>query len=163
MTTPSLEPTLAAYFAGLFDGEGYVNVYVPKERNTAVLFVGIGSTDFSVLEMLKRTFGGCLTKIRISSVVSKRVSREWKITNEGAADFLRAVYPYLQIKKRQAALAFKFRKMMDQNFRSKDEHRRSLLESLATEIRQTNRGEVPGVETVKAAPEMGKSQSSLPA
>ncbi|SRR6266571_1434300 len=160
---PSLEVELAAYFAGLFDGEGYITVSVPKAKNTATLFAGIGSTDFSVLELLRRSFGGCLTAARLSSKVSKKPSREWKITNEGATNFLRVVYPYLRIKKHQAALAFKCRKVMDQTFRSKDVHRRDLLLRLAADIRSLNRGTLPAVETVKgtpADPEM--SQSKLP-
>jgi len=161
---PSLEATLAAYFAGLFDGEGYVTVSVPRERNTAVLIVGLGSTDPSVLAELRRVFGGCLTGIRISSRISRRPSREWKITNDGAAEFLKTVFPYLRIKKRQAALAFKFRKVMSQTFRSKDAHRRNLLVRLAREIKQLNRGSLPDVETVKGTPaQPEKSQSIAPA
>ncbi|HVB98590.1 MAG TPA: hypothetical protein VNJ12_04565 [Candidatus Dormibacteraeota bacterium] len=158
-----MEPETAAYFAGLFDGEGYITVYPGRPDHSAVLYAGMGSTDLSVLDLLKRTFGGCLTRPRISSRASRRISREWKITNEGAADFLRAIYPYLRIKKRQAALAFKFRKMMSQNFRSRDEHRMKLFLELAQEIRSLNRGQVPVVETVKGTPLPAvKSQSSLP-
>lgn len=160
---PSLEVELAAYFAGLFDGEGYITVHVPQHKNSAVLYAGLGSTDFSVLELLRRTFGGCLTAVRISSKVSKKPSREWKITNEGAADFLRTVYPYLRIKKHQAALAFKCRKVMDQTFRNKDAHRRDLLLQLAGDIRSLNRGAFPAVETVKGTPVKPEmSQSKLP-
>ena len=152
-TIPSLEIEVTAYFAGLFDGEGYISVNVKdgERGGTGVLYVGVGSTDFPVLEDLRRTFGGCLTKMRISSRSSKRLSREWKITNGGAVAFLKAVYPYLRIKKRQAALAFKFRKMMDQNFRTHDAHRTGLFKELAAEIRSVNRGQSPGVETIKEA------------
>lgn len=161
---PSLEAVSAAYFAGLFDGEGYITVSVPRERNTAVLVVGLGSTDLQVLEELHRVFGGCLTALRISSRVSRKPSREWKITNDGAADFLKVVFPYLRIKKRQAALAFKFRKVMSQTFRSKDTYRRHLLVRLAGEIRDLNRSVLPDVETVKGTPlEAEKSQSIAPA
>ena len=152
MTTPSLEPTLAAYLAGFFDGEGYVTIHVPADRNTADLYVGVGSTDMGLLELLRRTFGGCLTRIRVSSRLSRRPSREWKATNEGAAEALRAMYPYLRVKKRQAALAFKFRKVMAQSLRSKDAHRLDLLRQLAAEVRGLNRGQISGVETVKEAP-----------
>jgi hypothetical protein len=158
---PSLEATLAAYFAGLFDGEGYVTVSV--QRNTSVLVVGLGSTDLSVLAELHKEFGGCLTRIRVSSRFSRKPSREWKITNEGAAEFLKIVFPYLRIKKRQAALAFKLRKVMSQTFRSKDAHRRDLLVRLAREIRDLNRGTLPDVETVKGTPaRLEKSQSIAP-
>lgn len=137
---------------------------VPRERNTAVLIVGLGSTSLHVLEELHQVFGGCLTAVRVSSYVSRKPSREWKITNEGAADFLRAVFPYLRIKKRQAALAFKFRKVMSQTFRSKDAYRRNLLVRLAAEIKDLNRSALPDVETVKGTPpEAEKSQSIAPA
>lgn len=161
---PSLEAASAAYFAGLFDGEGYITVSVPHDRNTAVLIVGLGSTSLHVLEELRLAFGGCLTAVRVSSRISRKPSREWKITNEGAAEFLRSVFPYLRIKKRQAALAFKFRKVMSQTFRSKDVHRRDLLVRLAAEIKDLNRTALPDVETVKGTPsETEKSQSIAPA
>ena len=161
---PSLEAPLAAYFAGLFDGEGYITVSIPRERNTSVLIVGLGSTDLSVIAELHRTFGGCVTAVRLSSRLSRKRSREWKTTNDGAANFLRIVFPYLRIKKRQAALAFKLRKVMSQTFRSKDAHRRDLLVRLAREIKSLNRGTLPDVETVKGTPlDTEKSQSIAPA
>ena len=161
---PSLEAASAAYFAGLFDGEGYITIDVPRDRNTAVLIVGLGSTDMSVLGELHRTFGGCLTGVRVSSRISRKPSREWKITNDGAATFLKIVFDHLRIKKRQAALAFKFRKVMTQTFRSKDAHRHELLRRLAREIRDLNRGMLPDVETVKGTPaQPEKSQSIAPA
>jgi LAGLIDADG-like domain len=161
---PSLEASTAAYFAGLFDGEGYITVSVPRDRNTAVLIIGLGSTDVPVVDELHRIFGGCLTAIRVSSRISRKPSREWKTTNDGAAAFLKTVFPHLRIKKRQAALAFKFRKVMSQTFRSKDVYRHELLKRLAREIRDLNRGLLPDVETVKGTPaRLEKSQSIAPA
>lgn len=140
MTTPS-----AAYFAGFFDGEGTININI-RQNGCATIYVSVGSTDMKVTELFKETFGGCLTTPRISSKLSKRLSREWKVTNDSAVEFLKAVFPFLVVKKRQAALAFKARNVVTQNLRSKDEHRLELLRNIAEEVKSLNR---PHVETVK--------------
>lgn len=102
---------------------------------------------------MKQLFGGYLTKPRISSKKSKRLSRDWKATNGTALEFLKLVYPFLRIKKRQAALAFKFRKMMDQTFRKHDVHRIHLFRKIALEISNLNHGRDGVVETVKRTPQ----------
>ena len=164
MTTPRVQPETAAYFAGLFDGEGWIRVEVKagKRGGTGVLIVGVGSTDLRITSEMNQIFGGCLTSLRTSSRISRKLSREWRATNETAADFLREVYPFLRIKKRQAALAFKFREMMAQTFRSHDAHRIGLFRSLSDEISALNHAQDALVETVKATPETANSQSIAP-
>lgn len=155
----------AAYWAGLFDGEGWIRVEVKEgiRGGTGILYVGVGSTDLKVVAKLKNDFGGCLTSQRLSSRSARRISQDWRATNGTALEFLRTVYPYLQIKKRQAALAFKFRKVMDQTLWKQDAHRLRRFKELSREISLLNRGELPGVETVKGTPETEKSQSTVPA
>jgi hypothetical protein len=155
---------MAAYFAGLFDGEGWIRVEVRRgERGgTGVLIVGVGSTYMPIVTEMHQLFGGCLTKSRLSSRISRKLSRDWRATNEVAADFLRVVYPYLRIKKRQAALAFKFRNIMGQTLHQRDAHRIELFEEISAEISALNKSRDGLVETVKAAPETVKSQSTSP-
>lgn len=156
-----------AYWAGLFDGEGWVRVEVKDgvRTGTGVLIVGIGSTFLSIPPAMKAAFGGFVTGTRIQSAnghIGKKPSCEWRATNHAAEEFLRSVYPYLRIKKRQAALAFKFRKIMTQTIRSGDAHRLELFKTLAAEIVSLNKG-LALVETVKPAPRPAeKSQSTVP-
>ncbi len=142
MTIPRVQPETAAYFAGLFDGEGWIRVEVKlgKMGGTGVLIVGVGSTDLKLMAEFHRHFGGYLTTTRLSSPLSRRPSREWRASNEAASNFLKVVYPYLRIKKRQAALAFKFRKIMDQTLHQHDAHRIGLFQRIAEEISSLNKG-----------------------
>lgn len=155
MPIPRFQPETIAYFAGLFDGEGTITVYIKNgvKGGTAVLYVALGSTDMKVTAEMKSVFGGCLTTPRISSTRSKRLSRDWKATNGNAAEFLKLVYPFLRIKKRQAALAFKFRKIMDQSLHKHDVHRVHLFREIAAEISALNHGRDGVVETVKRTPQ----------
>jgi hypothetical protein len=154
-----------AYWAGLFDGEGWIRVEVREgvRSGTGVLIVGLGSTVLSIPAQMKNAFGGYVTTVRLSSKLSKKESCDWRATNEAAFNFLRAIYPYMRMKKRQAALAFKFRKIMDQTLHTGDAHRIELFRDLAGQISRLNKG-LSLVETVKGAPAMPeKSQSSIPA
>jgi len=171
MLIPSLEQTTAAYFAGLFDGEGWIRVQTKPGPlgGTGVLIVGLGSTDLSIAPKMKELFGGHLSAIRYPGKGATKKLQAWTATNDTGANFLKIVYPYLIIKKRQAALAFKFRKIMKQTIKSHDFHRFELFLNLAAEIRALNhsQGDIPGVQTVKETPlELPlfaeKSQSSDP-
>lgn len=163
MPTPRIQPEIAAYFAGLFDGEGCIRIEIKegKRGGTGVLYVSLGSTDLRVTAEMKQLFGGYLTSVRKASKHARMASRDWKATNGVASEFLAVIYPYLRIKKRQAALAFKFRKMMDQSLWSRDAHRINLLRTLVSEITALKHG-LGFVETVKLTPETVNSQSNLP-
>lgn len=158
MTIPRVQPETLAYFAGLFDGEGWIRVEVKEgsRGGTGVLHAGLGSTDLRVTADMRAMFGGYLTAQRISSRLSRRPARDWRATNDVAAGFLRAVYPYLRIKKRQAALAFKFRRVMAQNLRKRHLHRAELFSAIALEISALNQGRAGLVETVKGTPGQGE-------
>jgi hypothetical protein len=156
MLIPSVETTTAAYFAGLFDGEGWIRVETRKGRlgGTAQLSIGLGSTDLSIAPKMKELFGGHLCRVRIPGKSSRKLMQTWGCTNDTAASFLKIIYPYMIIKKRQAALAFKFRNIMKQTGHKHSLHRYDLFLTLAAEIRSYNHsnGEVPHVQTVKTEP-----------
>lgn len=115
-----------AYFAGFFDGEGYVGFTTLKApaskkrvnrlinedgtRRQILLRLGITNTDLAVLEELK-TFvaaGGVY-------VHERKRKKEWKLTYVFAtakqsviAGLLRGMLPFLRIKKQRAELALKW-------------------------------------------------------
>lgn len=159
-----MPPEVAAYYAGIFDGEGTINVYINKKNGNATLYVAVGNTYMDLPVAMKKVFGGYLTSSRLSTKSAKRLSRDWKATNDTAIAFLKIVYPYLTIKKRQAALAFKARKIVTQDLWSKDRHRKDLLAQIAEEIRDLNHDRAgTRVETVKVGPVTDMIQSTVSA
>ncbi len=103
-----------AYLAGFFDGEGGINVhrrrYVKKlggESIYYILRVDVANTDKQNIYRLKDLFGGCIT-LRKKQDQANQAVWAWQITTKKAQDFLRAVYPYLRVKRKQAETAMQF-------------------------------------------------------
>lgn len=103
---------LLAYLAGIFDGEGYIHInktsseksmkaWQRKTPNYA-LNVGITNTHLGILETYKKLFGGS-----IYDRTSKRIF-EYRIDRKIAVVMLKALLPYLVIKKEQAKIAIAF-------------------------------------------------------
>ena len=102
-----------AYLAGFFDGEGCIsivedgsgkNTYSPK----MYLAMNIASCDKYILD-----YWADKTKIGKVNVGTKargnaRTGYQWQTTGQKAVDLLGLMYPYLNIKKAQADVAFKF-------------------------------------------------------
>lgn len=164
------QPESLAYMAGLIDGEGYVSVLKikrPLAKHSGVsdfrTMLVVKMCDPQAIKWIHRTFGGTKAFYEAKEL---RSGGYWKWTADGdnAAAILKAVYPYLRVKKRLAALAFKFRKIATQAAWKKDSHRYKLLEELCRKVREANfRGPSSGaVETARPAPNNGvKIQSEL--
>lgn len=80
----------------------------------------------------------------------------WYVMNEAVLGMLKVVFPYLKTKKRQSALAFKFREVMKQTFGSPRDLRYKIREEWRIKINSLNfpnhwkpRVEVGAVETVR--------------
>ncbi len=164
------QPESLAYMAGLIDGEGYISVLKikrPLAKHHGVsdfrTMLVVKMCDPQAVEWIHRTFGGTKSFYEASEF---RTGGYWRWTAEGnnAAAILKAIYPYLRVKKRLAALFFKFRKIATQGAWKRDSHRYKLLEELCHKVRQANRrGPHSGaVETAHPAPNNGvKIQSEL--
>jgi len=95
-----------AYFAGLFDGEGCINVseVKPKPGRLSPCFqtlAQVSMTDRRPLELLLKSFGGTM------QLVNKEGARPiwvWRVYHKTAKLFLEAIVPYLIVKKVQAEL-----------------------------------------------------------
>jgi hypothetical protein len=96
-----------AYFAGLFDGEGYISVKKtkrgPKIRSSQHrVFIGLGMVDpFNPL-YLQHIFGGVVRKRTHPKL---KPFYEWIAWGYEAEEALKQLYQYLMTKKRQAKLA----------------------------------------------------------
>jgi len=97
--------------AGLFDGEGSIGINRIKNYNGTGtpyyrLMVQVCMTEFYIPKWLHFTFGGSLQIRKFPK--PRRDIAHWQIANRQAADFLRAILPYLKIKRPQAEVALKF-------------------------------------------------------
>ena len=109
------QENIAAYAAGIFDGEGYVGIdRVSKSKGSKKIHhsirIVISQKDGAIMDWLKNNFGGNIYSQRNGTLYS---IYRWRIHSKKAADFLKFVYPYLIIKKRQAKLAIWFMKQRD--------------------------------------------------
>ncbi len=98
-----------AYIAGLFDGEGCVNIHTSKHKSGQYhdLRVFINNTAPELLLFCSRIFGG---KLRLCKrQLPEHDLYHWELYATRAETFLRAVEPYLILKKDKAALALSFR------------------------------------------------------
>ena len=126
------------YIAGLFDGEGSVRITFEKRRNKPYVFkmknptrgnfqmgASVANTHLYVLRKLKEKFGGRL------SADSKRKDKPhwkncftWSIASKSAENFLRAIEPFVIIKKNHIKIALKFQEGMGE-FRATGQKRLS--------------------------------------
>lgn len=95
-----------AYVAGLFDGEGCVNVteVKPKKGRHSPSFqtlAQISNNDREVLNWVQSLFGGTITS---NNVRRQRVTFTWRVYHKRAKEFLEIIFPYLRIKEQQAQL-----------------------------------------------------------
>ena len=106
MEVPSHE---VAYTAGFFDGEGCVNIarYLKRGRPYHCLAIIFTNTDFQVLDWLHQRWGGYLTKPTQDSPRHRPV-RNLRFSAGPALPLLRAMLPYLIIKKSQVEIALEF-------------------------------------------------------
>lgn len=93
LSPKNLNSTNLAYFAGYFDGEGYITMPRSQDKKAPQLRVGIGSADLEVLEAFHVTFGGGLTQEPTSTV--KREIYRWSCSGEQAKIFLALLEPFL--------------------------------------------------------------------
>jgi hypothetical protein len=106
-----------AYLAGLFDGEGSINIFKQpgqKERITPRHFleISIGNTHKGVLRWVLENFGGRLTHNGIQYTLRSHKTWRWRASTKEASDILVAILPYLRIKKEQALLAVEFQERL---------------------------------------------------
>lgn len=98
-----------AYVAGLFDGEGYVDIYSASTSKASkspslMLRLIISQKDGSIMNWLDKNFGG---HVRMERRKGSWIYR-WDIRSQKAKDFLLLILPYLKIKRAQAEMAIEF-------------------------------------------------------
>jgi hypothetical protein len=101
-----------SYLAGLFDGEGSINIFKAKKGDRLqpryFLEISIGNTHQGVLNWVLEKFGGRVT--HNAEQYTKRNQRTWRWRASATEAYLTlvAMEPYLVVKKEQALLAIEF-------------------------------------------------------
>lgn len=111
-----MQETQKAYWAGILDGEGCVNITTtkPKDRITPYHFlrIMIYNSKRELLEKAKREFGcGTIQTHKSWSKVLNyqgKIIFAWGASTRDAEKCLRILLPYLFLKKKQAELALEF-------------------------------------------------------
>lgn len=106
-----MKKTDLAYFAGIMDGEGAIGICKHKAQwckkgYRFELNVQVTSLDEWLLQSLKMGFGGYIG--RSKSGFTGNPSWHWMIRSKQALLFLKALYPFLKLKRYQAEIAIKF-------------------------------------------------------
>jgi hypothetical protein len=96
-----------AYAAGFFDGEG--SILISRRKNTFFIYLRITSTDLHSLEWMASCFGGSVQNQTPNKLVKTcRPCWYWGLASKNAERFLKAIFPFLQIKREQASVALEF-------------------------------------------------------
>ena len=95
-----------AYFAGLFDGEGTVELRL-RHHNTIGTRILIYNTSLDVMDWLLGYFDGTVYA-RKNKTSSYKTQYVWQTSGEKARDTLKLVAPFLIIKAKQVKLVLKF-------------------------------------------------------
>jgi hypothetical protein len=109
-----------AYFGGLFDGEGYFTIRFPPFKDgtktrinrCVVVEAGILMTDPGPIFQLYKQFGGSWTKRDIRKGTNF-IQYEWKVRSLKLDAFIKVLYPFLRIKKRQCEICMELRSVTE--------------------------------------------------
>ena len=102
-----------AYLAGLIDGEGSIYIAANRRNRTVHHFLemSIANTARSVIDWLIKELGGTEKLAGKATRPGCPDQWSWVVRGYNAEPYLKAVLPYLVIKRRQADLALRFLKV----------------------------------------------------
>lgn len=109
-----MKKTDLAYLAGMLDGEGCIQIHkskrLKKDGNPSyTLSVRVNMCDKPIPLFLQFVFGGALNYVDKSRYGDKwRPQWHWYVSGQQAIECLKALLPYLRLKKAEAELAFYF-------------------------------------------------------
>ena len=105
-----MEKLLRAYLAGIIDGEGCISITkVPPKRGRVSpayrLSCALGMANAYIPQLFKFSFGGSVSR---SQKGQNKTIWSWRTSGILANTFLKALLPYLRLKRNEAELAIKF-------------------------------------------------------
>ena len=123
-----MKKTDLAYAAGIIDGEGWIGIGKKgKARHDSYCRVTIGHTSEWLTKWLQFTFGGTIS---ISDRKPNKWKRQyfWNLNEHETLDFLKAIYPFLRIKRPQAEIAIQFLTNRFKNLNPREQRRWSITD-----------------------------------
>lgn len=150
------------YVSGLIDGEGCISITKTKpQKGTGQISpkyeanLTVASTNEEVINWLIENFGGHFHYKKVYSIRHKP-SFTWELSSRKLYPFLKNIYPYLIIKKKQAKLVLEYLKNKQTSFKvscnrmSKEEL--SFRENYYLKNKKLNhRGISKSVETIRSS------------
>ncbi|MBK9272788.1 MAG: hypothetical protein IPM48_14480 [Saprospiraceae bacterium] len=108
----------ASYVAGIIDGEGYIGLLRISKGNKAkwqslrefkyMPCVKVVMTNKEIIDWLYKSFGGTFETRTKNTSPNCRVSYGWQLRKLQAIEFLKIIYPYLMVKRKQAEVLFRY-------------------------------------------------------
>ncbi len=103
-----------AYAAGIVDGEGCISLSKRTSKGYKAgyqlrLAVSVGNTNEWLIQWFKIQFGGYVV-FTLEKRKERKDKWQWHIVDGKAAEFLKLILPYLQIKRPQAEVANVFQR-----------------------------------------------------
>jgi len=112
-----MKRTDLAYSAGLFDGEGCIQIIKtkrgPNRRLQYYLRCTLEMANEHLPRLLQVHFGGHVRHRKLP--LPRQNQWEWVVASHAAADFLEVIYPYLILKKGEADVGLKFQASLQTN------------------------------------------------
>jgi len=113
-----MDKNILIYVAGFFDGDGSVGIYSRRGKQfhlrTQVTQNSFKESDALFVD-LKKEFGGNVTT---QITLSGKSKLNWQLNSDSATNFLKAIEPFLRLKKEQARFAIKWQKERPKPFRN---------------------------------------------
>lgn len=130
------------YMAGMFDGEGSVNIEVQAPRENRKyhyysLRMIVINTNKDLMEWLVKTFGGKYSERK--KIEGRKLCYRWAKCSREAAEILQACLPYMIVKKPQAEIFVEFMHTMGKNGWYVSEETRTHRQSLYDKMRKLNK------------------------
>lgn len=104
-----------SYVAGMVDADGSIIISKVRPHGHEVspsyrLSVQVTNTHKSMLEMLKKKFGGsiCNKPLTVGSFFTRKSHYNWSVGSKKAVELLKKIQPYLIVKREQAELGIEF-------------------------------------------------------
>jgi hypothetical protein len=106
------------YLAGFFDGEGCIGIRKPSlhgvRSDLYALWIGVSNTDPRPLQYFVKAFGGSVRGPYHGKRNHKPIY-QWKVCSRQAENSLRAMLPYLIVKKDRAEIGIAHRELFKGN------------------------------------------------
>lgn len=115
---------ILSYYAGFVDGEGYIGIKKydrHKKKGYSPTYserVSVGGNSELIIRSFNDIVVGNICKHKPSKL-SKHPFYTWEVTDAKARQFLNLIYPYLKVKKTEAALVLALSKNKDKNNKRK--------------------------------------------